>query len=253
MKRSRGLVRPLILGGLLASWIILACSVDDSNPVVGRRDLVSLYADTGAAGDGALVEGAPICSTYGGKPNAEAIALAVLAMVKTDCRLVNTMVTTVSDNHAIQCWQAFVAASFECDGAKLANGTTDNDGNPCTRPIGDTLSDEDFVAFVEDYQATLLAKGVSQADVNAVLPSLESAKTLVVGNDVPGGKYTGCAANCKDAGGIPFDAGACNRPAPPKDSGTDTGAKDSGPKDSGAKDTGSPPVDSGASDADADT
>jgi len=253
--------RAILLGGLLASWALLAfaCSVDDSNPVVPRRNIDELTNDGQALDANENVNGAPICSSYGGISNVKSMALAVLQTVKLDCRISATVVRTQSDNHAIQCLQAFVAASFQCAGLSLSAGIKDDEGVACSRPLDDTLSGADFDAFVADYRSTLIAKGVSEADVDAVLPALQNARAQIVGEGVQEGKYTSCAGNCRDAGGA-----ACNRDAgSPVDAGNkDSGIKDAGPKDtgppvdSGPKDTGAPVVDSGPKDTgapDADT
>lgn len=250
--------RSLIVPAFCAAWLVLAyaCAVDDENPVVPRRELDLGSNGLGPDGEAlADANGAPICASYGGITTAQQIALAVLQQVKLDCRISATVTQTTTQNHGIQCFQAFVAASFQCDGATLAAGYKDDVGVVCSRPVDDTLSDADFDAFVQDYQAILKAKGISDGDIAAVVPALIAQKAFVVGDNVQSGKYTTCAGNCKDAGAAcvrdagpppPKDAG------PPKDSGTDTGApKDAAPpKDSGGGGTDSGPKDSGT---DADT
>jgi hypothetical protein len=247
-------IRRLMFPAFAGAWLFLgyACAVDDENPIVPRRELDlgkgMLGPDGEALGD---ANGAPICASYGGIATAQQIALAVLQQVKLDCRISATVIQSTTQNHGIQCFQAFVSASFQCNGATVAAGYKDDEGVPCSRPIDDTLSDADFDAFVQDYQAVLKAKGVSDGDIAAVVPALAAQKAFVVGDNVQEGKYTTCAANCRDAGAAcvrdagpppPKDAGTdAKTDAGPKDAGTDTGAKDAGgggtdaaPKDSGS-------------------
>lgn len=248
-------IRSVILSAFVVSWLCLgyACAVDDENPVVPRRELDLGAADARGPDGEVLVDanGAPICASYGGAATAQQLALAVLQSVMTDCRISKTVVQTTTQNHGIQCFQAFVTASFQCDGATLQSGYKDDLGAPCTRPIDDTLSDADFDAFVERYRLVLEEKGVSDADIDLIVPALEAQRAFVVGDNVQEGKYTTCAANCKDAGAMCVrDAG----PPPPKDAGPDAKADASAPKDSGATDsgtkpdTGSGPPDSGSED-----
>lgn len=239
----------------LAVWgaVVFACSVDDDNPVVARRQIDGITNGNGEGGfTGDAANGAPICQNYaGGTQTAQTFALYALEAIKTDCRISATMTQSATVDHAIQCFQSFFAAAEQCPGFSLAAGTKDNDGNECTRPLGDTLSDEDLAAFEEDLGITLSAKGMSAADIAVINAALESQKVAIVTESIQEGKYTQCAANCKDAGAACVrDAG----PAPPKDAGP---PKDSGttpPKDSGTADTGAPkdsgsPVDSGVKDA----
>lgn len=254
MRKAKGSIRSVLFPAFCASWLLLgyACAVDDANPVVPRREL-DLGTGPGLGPDGeALTDanGAPICASYGGVATAQQLALAVLQTVKLDCRISQTVIQTTTQNHGIQCFQAFVTASFQCDGTTLQGGYKDDDGVVCTRPIDDTLSDADFDAFVERYRQVLKDKGVSAGDVELVVPALLAQRAFVVGDNVQEGKYTTCAANCRDAGAACVrDAG----PPPPKDAGvdakTDAGPKDSGPKDSGGTkpDTGTDSGSSGSS------
>lgn len=248
MKRARQTkVRHLFALGLLGAWgaAVFACSVDDSNPVVARRQIDGITnGEGGFTGDAA--NGAPICESYGGTSRAQTFALLAVESVKNDCRISATMVDSVSDNHAIQCFQAFIAAAMQCPGFSIAAGTKDNDGNPCTRPLGDTLSEADLQAFEEDLGITLAAQGMSQGDIAVLTGALDAQKVEIVTESIEPGKYTQCANNCRDAGAAcvrdagpppPKDAGAKDSGTPPKDSGApvDSGAKDSGaPADSGA-------------------
>lgn len=254
-ERRESPLRRLVFPAFATAWLLLgyACAVDDENPMVPRRII-----DSGGAGLGADGEvlgdanGAPICASYGGAVTAQQLALAVLQSVKQDCRISATVINTTTANHGIQCFQAFVTASFQCDGRTLQAGYKDDDGVPCSRPVDDTLSDADFDAFVEQYRAVLESKGVSAGDIALVLPALLAQRAFVVGDNVADGKYTTCAGACRDAGsaclrdaGAPKDAGADAKvDSGPKDAATDTGPKDSGPKpdtgtDSGPKDSGS--------------
>lgn len=242
--------RHLLALGVIGVWgaVVFACSVDDSNPIVARRDIGLTGGENGEGGfTGDATNGVPICQSYGGTPGAQTLALDVLEGIKTDCRISATLIQTdplgpAPNNHAIQCFQSFIAAAMQCPGFSLAEGTTDNNKVTCTRAIGDTLSDADLAAFEEDMGIILTSKNVSSVDVSALVATLDTQKVVLVDDSIESGKYTQCANNCKDAGtACVRDAG----PAPPKDSGT-TPPKDSGttpPKDSGT-DTGAP-TDSG--------
>ncbi len=245
--------RALLFSSIVLGWALLgfACSVDDENPLVPRRQL---EASTGlaafeAGGDAA---GAPICGSYGGVEGPKAIALAILDAASADCRITRTIAKAKSEA-SVQCFQAFVGSKFQCPGVTFGEATSSDAGGDggdggaaCKAALDAVLSNQDFDAFLESVASTLKAKSVSDADFAAVAPAFESARSKLVVGTVPDGKYTACAANCTVGGA------ACNRDTPPADSGPkDTGPKDTGPKDTGT-DTG--PKDAGmdAADADAD-
>ncbi len=205
MKNTSLRTRALLFSAVIAGWAVLgfACSVDDENPAVARRQL---EASTGlsafeAGGDAA---GAPICASYGGIEGAKAIALAILDSATADCRITRTIEKGRTDR-SVQCFQAFVGSKFQCPGVTFGDSSSDAGGEggdggdggvACKAPLEAVLSNQDFDAFLESVAATLKAKSVSDADFAAVAPAFESARSKLVVGTVPDGKYTACAANC---------------------------------------------------------
>lgn len=220
------------MSSFLAAWAVLgfACTVEEENPASPMRNRGT---DSGADGTATVGEGdappagAPLCGKYGGADGVKAIATAILDSAKADCRISPVVSEDVGQQRTQECWSTFVGSSFMCPGVSFTyTATTDSKGQKCNSQLpGVQFSNLDFNAFLQDVQATLKAKGLTDDDIKAIAPAFEGGRAKLATGNVPNNKYTQCAANCTQGGE------SCIRII---DAGKETGAGDTGTGDTGA-------------------
>lgn len=179
---------------LSMACVIGACYIDNPNQkqadaAVGDSGLSDAYANVDGASDASSGDSGPsICTKYGGYGTVEVVVQKLFGALVADCRISRffTTLDAVKQAHLYDCLVKQVAVVLKCPGIKY---DVDNAGVECrdmkTSHKGLSIRNADFDALVADLVTVMQQAGVSQADIDAVAPSILALRDDIVTNSAP--------------------------------------------------------------------
>jgi hypothetical protein len=198
--RSCAIAAPLLLAACyLDNPVPRAAAADAGEDAAAADAAPEARAPDAGAAPSAVDAGPSLCTKYGGYGTAEAVVDQLVSVLAADCRI-GTFFTTLTAPrlvHVRDCLVKQVAVVLGCPGIRY---DVDNAGAECrdmkTSHKGLSIRQADFDALVQDLVSVLVKSGVSQADIDAIAPSILALRDDIVTNSAPGNGKAIC-----DAGG----------------------------------------------------